>query len=434
MEIPVVIMLKRAVKIAVCVLAFVMFVAAMVPLGTSTTTLESSGITGILDFGGQKEADFNPSLNCEPEEPDIPIVVEKDTGERFVVEVPKGADQDFLEKTIQEHLKEESIREETPREDIPVEEDEEENMEEPQEEPEEEIDDEQEIDAESLDIKEVALHSSFGWDYQDGYLFCYIDEPLRFDARDLFTVHYVTKYEWDFEGDGHYETESSSPAILHIYRTAGVYNLRIRITYRNNCTYWRGNLRTSYLIYPDNYIGWDPQNQYPTYYSVEQTIEYEMRIGVGDWEKGYPPLLDFEFAARRAEEPQYESPPDDSYSVVLFDEGSVRKTSLEPAVVVAEISPPAVNIQRDPEPSFQVDDITLPAVKLPDFPIIGDPIVIQPGIPWFNTTPVEPGSTEVEEEGPVPPRQVHVRMIRPQEEVIIPHLPDCVVEFDAQST
>ncbi|MFH1288064.1 MAG: PKD domain-containing protein [bacterium] len=59
---------------------------------------------------------------------------------------------------------------------------------------------------------------------------------IAFEANAADADGYITEYEWDFDGNGDYETTTTWRRMTYLYNTAGVYNARVRVTDDYNST------------------------------------------------------------------------------------------------------------------------------------------------------------------------------------------------------
>lgn len=56
-------------------------------------------------------------------------------------------------------------------------------------------------------------------------------EPLQLDASSSYTsTGHIHRWQWDLDGDGHYEIDSATPEITRTLKQLGGYQARLRIT------------------------------------------------------------------------------------------------------------------------------------------------------------------------------------------------------------
>lgn len=383
-------MFAKIFRVLVSVLVVVLFVSIVFPAGMGSDS--SLMLTQMPEYGtenSQTNPGFTPQPILTQEEPKMYYVVEDDSGEKVLVDVPGNLEEELVEEMIEEKLEKSHIQDEEPIEQVEEKQD-------------EILDQEIEDKPEQEDPTQVVLHAGYLlFGYSDGCLFCEVNEALYFDASYLFRTHPISKYEWDFDGDGIYELESSSPKIYHNYDRSGLYNMRVRITYSYNYTYYPYyTFDTGSIKIPEgvSYNPWmDADADSYTTATVQTTLEYEIKVSVGCEEYGFPPILDFYFDAKKEN-----VEPTEPFSKT--SENDIK-------ITLPVISPPSFGIWPEP-------------------PISIDPIIISPRLPSpQNSTNSEGAETDASLQN-----KVHVRMFIVRDEVIIPHFYDCVIEFDASPT
>jgi hypothetical protein len=403
----------KTIKVTIFIIVFVLFISIVFSGGNGTSFDNRKMLVtppGFEKCQGSTGSLYHPILTVE--EPKMYFMIEDEEGNEIIVDMPKDINEKEIENRIIQKIKEESGRDETiekkENEFIKEKEPEESPPDEPNGNPEQE---------ESTKVVLLKYYLSEG--YLDGYLFCDENESLHFDASYLFFSYRILKYEWDFDGDGSYEKMSDSAVLSHKYAAKGIYNLHIRITYSYNYSYY-----PVYFDVDDSYNGnyqvqiintgkindtpesgslnkgislntWDNvDREYiaPTIVEFQNSIEYEIKVSVGSKESGYPPILDFELSC----EVEDEGPIDEN------DEGAFQ----------IKISPVHFGIQ-------------------PEFPIIRQPIIVNPGIPslWRNITNLNENDTSKSSIA----QTIHVK-VKDVKNDEISYLDNYKVEFNASKT
>jgi PKD repeat protein len=125
-------------------------------------------------------------------------------------------------------------------------------------------------------------------DYRYPSTFSYITadagEELVFDLSQMFrmcNLKEIESYEFDFDGDGTYEFESTSPTYEHTYEEYGVYCFKFRIS-------------GFYLKYDHSICFFTvPYDIDIAYIKLLASYEYEIKVSVGSRDTGYPAIPDF---------------------------------------------------------------------------------------------------------------------------------------------
>jgi hypothetical protein len=368
----------KIIKAAIFSLVAVMLLSMIFPGGVS------SGLNHEVDakniYGSDNVDEFlYPDLRIE--EPKVSYIVRGENGEKTIIEIPEDTKEEEIEVFIFEILQGAIIDYEVP---------------EVQEVPEllcgNDIQIYPKIEREKNRVYLVKYNYA---NSLDGYLFCDINEPLKFDASSLITSYVDLKLEWDIDGDGVYDYTSTSTKFSYNFTEMGLYNLNVRVTYSYQYSYYPTYGIDEITLYEPSVS--DSQNkrgidipgdveyyiQPITQTSMTKSEEYEIKVSVGSKDTGYPPLLDFELSSKAEEE------------VISGGDGL-----------------------------HYILDISTTQVKLPDTgwwiqpePIIFPPVIINP--PLFSTSPDNV--------------VVLVRTVYNQDGYT-QNLDDCIVKFDASKT
>jgi len=244
-------MYSKATKLAILTLVFALFISMVLPAGSGRgLSNEKSLVTlpGFEIYQKSTESSYHPILMIE--EPKMYFMIKDEEGNGIIVDMPKDIDKNKIENRIIQKIKEISPRDVTfekkenkntnekePEENLPDEPKEDEKI--TEKDPEEKPPDEPKEKPEQEEFTKIVFLTYYpSDDYLDGYFFCNENELLHFDASFLFFSNKILRYEWDLNGDGTYEQVSQSPNLSYKYATKGLYNLRIKITYSNNYSYY----------------------------------------------------------------------------------------------------------------------------------------------------------------------------------------------------
>ncbi len=118
----------------------------------------------------------------------------------------------------------------------------------------------------------IDLHWTPIWPYED--------EEVVFDASDSYDFDgYITLYEWDWDNDGIFDENHTSPTAIHTWEHGGVYKLILRITDNKSSTIWK---KHTMYIRPRNRPPYPPTIDGPKfgkpgvyYYYIFRSIEPE---------------------------------------------------------------------------------------------------------------------------------------------------------------
>lgn len=375
-------MFAKIMKVGIFTVTLVLFLSMIIPAGGGTDSGYAKNLRMPYGFGngeGLKESYYHPVLTVE--EPKMLFVVEDEDGGKIIINVPKDTVKEEIEKIIVEKLEGEQLDEK-----IPEIEEKEEEIEVPKEIPPEEPEEDPEPEVSEKNVKFVNYLFE---GYFDGYLFCDIKESLNFDASLLYQYNQIIKYEWDFDGDGTYEQVNFSSIISHKYKDIGLYDMKIKITYSYNYTYYP--LCGNDIIWYDSPIldiddggtnsgvSIDIEYMYPQEWNtIEKSIEYEIKVSVGSKEVGYPPILDFNVVSEKEDEETIEDPidvidKDDDLDYIITPTIDKRLITLpvEPIRIINPITFPGI-IEPESNASLKNPTIYVKAKQIPSYDTLPD--------------------------------------------------------------